>query len=211
MSDQWGPGSKEHWRYKDETVLVDGRIARLFSGEHPHSRSDNNLYAELERDHVVGFSGHRVCTRVDVVESNYLKQSGLSGDDVRGRCEGLLYMNDRLVYGRQFGDVKFALLWFAANMHEFFEHPVQLWLGQEEEFPDLVGRKVYWKGVPAIVAHYFQDQGGVVVDAAKGFEFVIPSHETLAETEERETSIKDDLLSDSFGWFREEATHVAQD
>lgn len=207
-NEKWGAGDKANWRYLKHGAHLGTTPVRLFHGEHPHSRSDNDLYAELAGGDAVGFDGHRVRIGVSIEEMNYLKSSGLSGDQVRKDCTARLYMDDVLVYGKHFRQAKQALLWYAQALSDgtFFEHPVCLWEHEgdpHKPFSDLIGRKVYWRDVPAIVTRYFPDQGNVVAEAEKGHEFLRPAYRSLQDCEERETMMKDDFLSKDWWWFRE--------
>ncbi len=212
----WGAGDKSKWRALDERVTFDdGSKWRLFRGEHPHSRSDNNLYVELpEGTDVVGFNGHRIPTRIDIRESNYLKSSSLSGSEIRKRCQALVYFNDKLVYGRTHRDVTPLLLWCATHLCDLYEHPVNLCRGgvpddgdiypAAQHFPDLIGRAVYYTRVPGVVTRYFPDDGDVVIEACKGHEFVTPTHIALSDVDERDGSVKTNLLSEHVWWYRDE-------
>lgn len=205
MSEQWGPGDRSEWS-DHGTVLVGDREVPLIYGEHPHSRRDSRHYALLDPDREpVGFDGHRPCMRFDIRESNYLKTSGLSGDEVRKSCEALVYMNNRLVFGRSFRTADFAMRFFLGNMYRIEEHPVQLWRRSDTcEWPELIGRKVYWRDQPGVIRRYFPDQGAAVAEYdGDGPGFVTPAHRSLADVEEVETDVKDDILSESWGWLRE--------
>ncbi len=211
--DSWGPGDKVDWRYLEHGASFGyGKTFKLFHGEHPHSRSDNNLYAEWpEAEEPIGFSGHRIRTRVDIRESNYLKSSSLSGSEIRKHCAALVYFDDKLVYGRTHREVMPLLLWCAAHLYELYEHPVRLQVGgvlngdqpTDNQFPDLIGRAVYYRGVPGVVTRYFPEDGDVVVEACKGHEFVTPAHIALDDSERRDASVKDDFLSESIWWHRD--------
>ena len=212
--DVWGAGDKSEWGYLAETnAFDDGTEFRLFRGEHPHSRQDNRVYAELPDGDVVGFNGHRIRTRIDIRESNYLKNSSLSGSEIRKQCQALVYFNEKLVYGRTHREVTPLLLWFATHLCDLYEHPVNLWRGHvaddgdiyptERHFPDLIGRSVYYDDVSGVVTRYFPDLGDVVIDAIKGHAFVMPARISPDDTERRDRSVKVDLLSESIWWHRD--------
>lgn len=87
-NEKWGVGNR-----KDEkafhTVTL-GQMndqhkeeAELIFGEHPHSRQDNNIYVRKKDGEIEGFSGHRIPMRIEIEEYNYMKRSGVSGNEVR--------------------------------------------------------------------------------------------------------------------------------
>jgi hypothetical protein len=64
----------------------------LFFGDKPHSTNDNSIYAETNDGRVYDFDGHRIPFKIEIEEFNYLKSSGLSGDEIRKACRGKLYV-----------------------------------------------------------------------------------------------------------------------
>lgn len=216
MSDEkWGAGPKEEWQYIQhfgERELV-GMSAHdnagcyvtheIFHGQHPNSTQDNNLYLDMEGE-AVPFHGHRVRQCIEIVEYNYLKTSGLSGNDVRGGCRLRIRFNDRVVYTKDFRGAAQAAIWYAANVHVLLEHPVQLWAGRGENFPDLIGRKVWFRGQEAWVCRFFPDQGCVMLKSEKGILHTGAGAPGVGRHLSREDTeyVKEDLLAESIWWFR---------
>lgn len=206
MTDKWGPGPKSKWRRSD-SALVGDKSFPLYYGEHPHGRRDDSLYVALHGDDgVVAFSGHRVCTRLDISEYNYAT-AGIAGPEVKQGCALRVYMNNRLVFGQFFRGAQAAAIWYAANEHVLFEHPVALWMGEGDEFPDLIGRKVWYRDEPGIISSYFADQGVVMIDhdprgdrAGDGFEQMASLRDEFGD--EFRDDVKDGLLSESISWHR---------
>src|SRR6266550_5734358 len=87
MTDKWGVGNKKDEKAFAKT-FVGSREVELFFGEFPHSRSDNNIYARWPDGRIDEFDGHRVLVSVELSMKNYLKESELSGDEIRkgGSC-----------------------------------------------------------------------------------------------------------------------------
>jgi len=83
--EKWGVGSAIDKKAFD-TVKMGEETVELFFGEHPHSRQDNNIYARTKSGSVYGFDGHRLPIKIEIEEGNYLKTSGLSGDQIRKKC-----------------------------------------------------------------------------------------------------------------------------
>lgn len=83
MTDEkWGAGDPSKWS-DHGTVKVGNREYPLIYGEHPHSTNDNKHYITGMGKEPVGFDGHRIQLGVQIEEANYLKESHLSGDEVR--------------------------------------------------------------------------------------------------------------------------------
>ena len=196
--DKWGAGDPLKWKYLEEkNQFQDGTSFRLFFGEHPHSRSDRNIYADLGRGEPVGFDGHRVRTKIVLEEANYMKCSGLSGNEIRKQCWADIFMNDKMVYRV---DNRRSALPMLLVVHDvigrLMEHPVQLW---RPDWDELIGRKVFYHGHPAKVIGYLAEQGCVILNSADERPFPkMPWHES------EETSAKDDFLSDHIWWFRKD-------
>jgi len=86
MEKNWGVGNKKD-NDSFDIIKVGNEDVELIFGEHPHSRQDNNIYARYKDGKIKGFSGHRKLFKIEIEEYNYLKQSELSGDEIRkGGC-----------------------------------------------------------------------------------------------------------------------------
>lgn len=96
-NENWGIGSRTKEKAFD-TVVVEGREYDLIFGEFPHSRQDNTMYTRDKNGHIEAFSGHRHCFKIEIEESNYLKESELSGDEVRKGGSAKLYVDGVLCF-----------------------------------------------------------------------------------------------------------------
>ena len=198
MPDQWGVGDQSDAKAFG-SVLVHGKPVELITGEHPHSRSDNKHYARFESGRIVGFSGHRVCTSIEIRESNYIKDSELSGDDIRKACSLSIKFNDRYVYGTGFRDYQAALNYAPVLIDKLMDHPLDLWIDDWEE--RALGRKVFYSDRPAIITMVMSDQGAVLAESLPGSEFPRPSWNT--DLEHDPNRVKDTILSERWNWFRD--------
>lgn len=206
---RWGAGPASEWHFLERQRFDDGKEFRVFMGEHPHSRNDNNFYALVDGEGPFRFSGHHVRTSVEVTEFNYLKSSSLTGDEIRSGCHVDIKLDDRLVYRHFACSAQNGLIWALANLPEFMEHPVCLWQRPEpdNQWPDLIGRRVFWQGQPGVVTD-FDPRGGRVtilydVDDiraadAEGFADDLVSTDNLS----RMDALQEDLLSWRIDWFR---------
>lgn len=132
-----------------ETCRVGCETVGLFFGEHPHSTSDNNLYAKFPDGHVEGFSGHRLLHHITFEDSNYLKTSGLSGNEVRkaGRCN--IYINNLLCGTFSYREIEYALRHAQALLDKLHDFPLQLW--RQEDRARVQGRKIFYRHHPASI------------------------------------------------------------
>lgn len=199
MSEQWGVGDKADSKAFD-AIRLHGQTLDLIHGEHPHSRSDSSIYARWPSGRIDSFNGHRVRARVEVEEENYLKESELSGDDIRkgGSCK--IYLNDFPVYEFFHRDAQWALLRAHHILGELYDLPVRLW--DEAERQALIGRKVYYQRHPAVVRYYFPDQGCVTLDpVGEGFPPAPYAIEDGYEGSD-DGSVKVDVLDKGIWWWR---------
>ena len=204
--DKWGAGdlSKAHdcgWTKLGEN---DHNTLQLFWGEHPHNRSDNNLYARDDRGTIHDFDGHRVLIDVVVRSYNYLKESHLSGDEIRkgGNCE--ILADREPIYGFFFRDPQSALLRAHGLITKLSEHSLRLLTkeGRQKE----IGRKVFYDRTPAIIERLYLDRGCVWLVPAPGHKFQAPVWEDDPKDWEAEhaSGLKADILEDGhIWWFRE--------
>lgn len=169
--DKWGVGDQKDAKAFDQ-VKVGSQTAELIFGQYPHSRQDNNVYvrypARLGREpEVEGFNGHRVLERVEVSTANYLKTSGLSGNEIRKSAKLDVYLNDVLVYSMSGREVPTLMLRYLGGVRDrLLELGVHLW--KEEERRALIGRKVWYDDQKAIITNLFLDQGCIWVEPEEG-------------------------------------------
>lgn len=198
MSEKWGVGNAAGSKAFD-TIRLGGETLDLIHGEHPHSRSDSSTYARWSSGRIDSFNGHRVRTRIEIEEENYLKESELSGDDIRkgGSCR--IYLNDFPVYGFFHRDAQWALLRAHQVLAELYDLPVCLW--DEAERGALIGRKVYYRSHPAVVTYYFPDQGCVVLSPIGG-SFPLAPYAIEDGDDADDETVKVDVLDKGIWWWR---------
>ncbi len=222
---EWGVGDPEKFK-PFERVVVEDRVLELGHGEHPHSRSYDSFYVRNPRDtnSFESFSGHRRPWHIEIIESNYLKESHLSGNDVRGscRCEiswmlppGGADLKPDGVFSASTGAIKKPVYSFSAReaiyviqrlpelLLKLGEFPVDLWKGGVGKFPDLVGRPIFYENTPAVVKDYWPDQGAVYIEAVdKPFPRPVWMDDDDLDDDCHGQRRKDDLFSSRIYWFR---------
>ncbi len=199
MSDNWGPGDRSEWK-NHGLVKVGDRPYPLLWGQNPHSRADNNHYVDMGGKEPVGFDGHRFLIDVQISMTNYLKSSSLSGNEVRkaGSCK--ILSDGVVVYEFFTRDVQRALLKAHAIIDELSEHS-SMWLSSEER-AKLVGRKVFYREHPAVVARLLVDQGCLILNSEDGKPFPPPIWREPDDEGAGENSVKVEVTDHNIWWFR---------
>lgn len=206
-AEQWGVGDKTDARPFSTGRLSDGTEYELIFGEHPHSRQDNNIYARFENGEIHGFNGHRGLVKIEVEMSNYLKDSDLSGSEVRKGGVARLFVDGDLIYEFFSRDPEHAMRRMMNLIPELQEHSSEVWSKEGRE--RLVGRKIYYQNVPATITMWIPDQAAVVIDADEGHRFPKPvwwGDDDGSGDDDWEWSdhTKVDLLSKDIWWHRRE-------
>lgn len=200
MGDQWGAGDRANW-HNHGLVTVGSKRYPLIYGEHPHSRQDNQHYVEMGGDEPTGFDGHRILIGVNLQSSNYLKESYLSGDQVRkgGSCE--ILADGEVVYEFFHRDPQWALIRAHGLIGELGEHPSG-WLIKEER-EKLVGRKVFYREIPAIIESLIVGQGCLMIRTESGEPFPLPVYRDDDDgNDDGEATVKAEVTDSNIWWFR---------
>lgn len=197
-NDQWGAGDRTKWS-NHGLVRIHDKEYPLIYGEHPHSRSDNQHYVEMGRD-VVGFDGHRIELDVNITTRNYLKSSHMSGDEVRkgGSCQ--IIADGEVVFEFFTRDVQRALLKAHQLIAELGEHSSG-WLMKDQR-EKLIGRKIFYREIPAVISRLVVGQGCVIVATADSQPFPAPVYREPDDEDEREPEIKTEVTDPNIWWFR---------
>ena len=197
--DQWGPGDPKTWSDHGSVVVGDRRYPLVY-GEHPHSRSDNRHYANMGHREPVGFDGHRILVSVTLESSNYLKSSGLSGDEVRKGGSGKIISDGEVVFEFFFRDIHYALRKADHIITELMEHSSG-WMSKDQR-DQLVGRAIYYREVPAVIYALVTDQGCVMVETADGKPFPPPVYDDGDGDDDRDNQVKVEVTNPHIWWFR---------
>jgi hypothetical protein len=193
----WGVGNKKDSKAFG-TAKVGSEEVELIHGEHPHSRRDNNIYARYPDGRIEEFDGHRVRVGIQLQESNYLKESEMSGDEIRKTCTAAIFFNEFQVYQLGGREWDWTLRQIQTIIPKLMEHPVQLWDAGERE--KLVGRKIYYGGIRAEVKYCIWAQGCIVIEPVSDQEWFRRYDGKPTETR----TVKVDLLDAHIWWFDEQ-------
>ena len=202
MSENWGPGDKNKWRFFGE-VLIGKSLYKLFFGEHPHSRIDDRIYAIADgSNEAYGFNGHRFNYEVTVKTYNYLKQSELSGSEIRKGGEGIIKADGEQIYEFFTRDIEGGLQ-HASNIISKLSDSPSNWVIKEER-DKLVGKKIYYREYPAIIESLIVDQGCLIIVPAYG-SFPTPVYALENEDSinpDNKDRVKVEVISPHIWWFR---------
>lgn len=201
--EQWGVGDQADAKAFD-TIKLGNREAELIFGQYPHSRQDNNVYARFPNGRIEEFSGHRRPVEILIEESNYLKESDLSGDEIRMGGKYVVKLAGVAVDGGFSRHWDRAMTRIAYRLPKIQEHAID-WTKESA----WRGRKVLYDNVPAVVVGFNGEEGVCVLVPDDGWKFPTPTW-ALKESwqaEEWEESysarLTADILSEHIWWFRD--------
>lgn len=163
IDEQWGVGSKADGPAFDDTTVGEQHVG-IFFGEHPHSRQDNKEYARFPDGNVVAFDGFRVLIDVNLRSSNYLKDSDLSGQEIRKAVDVDILFNGQKVYEIFSRNPLEALLEARAAIKKLCDLPVHVW--KQEELDRWKGKRVNRMGLRYVIAGWLLEQGCVLLNPA---------------------------------------------
>ena len=202
----WGVGAKKDEKAFD-TIQLHGATYELFFGEHPHSRQDNSIYARSPSGQIESFDGHRLCWRIEVEESNYLKESELSGDEIRKGGSYKLFVDGECIFDGFCRSVESGIKMASAKKDALCEVAGGDWLRATTR-QKMIGRPIFYHGVPAVITSLIVDQGCVIIKAAEGHELSPPVYEEDPDDwrPDHSDGVKDDVTSPHIWWWRSSAT-----
>lgn len=198
-TENWGVGNKADSK-AFATTKVGEETVELIHGEHPHSRRDNTTYARFPSGNIEGFSGHRLLHEITFEDYNYLKDSWLSGSEVRpaGMCK--IKINGFLCEEFFYRDVKEALVRARQRLSDIHDHSIRIW--DEEERKKLVGRKIYYREVPAVITNFIDSQACVIIKTESGEPFPPTPYKIEEGEDDSEDSVKETIYSPYIWWWR---------
>lgn len=161
----WGVG-KEAKSKPFDTTKIDGHEYELIHGEFPHSRRDNTTYARSKKnpERIYGFDGHRLPFRIEIEESNYLKSSGLSGDEIRKSCTGKLSLNGVVIFecgGRTYERA-------FTNIQRFIDSMEEKWSWYPNKLEEWRGKIIKYEGQLFRIESFIVSQGCMILVTPDG-------------------------------------------
>jgi hypothetical protein len=196
--DHWGAGDPAKWMDHGK-IMMHGKSYQLIYGEHPHS-IQNNLHYALIDGKPVEFDGHRTLISIRLEALNYLKQSELSGDEIRSGGSGTIQADGVQVFEFFFRDVQWALLKAHSLIGQLSEHSSGWLIKSERE--KLIGRPIFYRERDAIIENLIVDEGCLMVRREDGAPFPEPIYSTPDDHCAPETLVKVEVLDPNIWWFR---------
>ncbi len=221
----FGVGDKADAKASRTQRFGTGESFEIIYGQHGHSYSSTTWYARFPDGSIEEFDGHHVRHKIEIWEENYLKSSGLSGNEIRKLCGLKIWIDDELAYegagGRTWEHAMADAKKFLARLQE--PHAWDgYWTAEGKE--KLKGRKVFWRGTPAVVKYVFSDQACVVLECVDGAFPLSPcQQEDLAKSarlereggpgaayyelspdETERKTVKAEVWDSNISWYREE-------
>ena len=198
MTEQWGIGDVSKASSWGPAKLGNQEIELLY-GEHPHSTQDNKVYARTKDGAIYDFDGHRILIDVVIRSYNYLKESEMSGDEIRKGGECCIFADGVQVYSFFHRDPQYALLKAHGLIPTLAEHPSGIMVARDRD--RLVGRKVFYERTPAVITSLILDQGCVIMKPDGCTELPPPVWAEDGDDDDRD-HVKDDILSPRIWWHR---------
>lgn len=194
MAEQkWGVGNRKDEKAFD-TVKVGNHDYELIFGEHPHQTQDNTIYAR-KGNFITGFDGHRKPIKIEIEEFNYLKESELSGDQIRKGGSVKVFLNDVQIYDD-----------FCRNYEMGYRKASQFILDMEmnwDWFPNKVEQKIgkivgYYEQL-MVIKRVIIDQACLVLETLDGK----PMKRRLwqEDDDELESTAKVEITSPHIWWY----------
>lgn len=201
INENWGVGNRKDEKAYDTTVLgtgIDTETVELIFGEHPHSRQDNTTYARTKSGAIYDFDGHRMCFKIEVEEYNYLKTSGLSGDQIRKACTGKLFLNGIQIYDTWHRDYERCY----GKIQKFIADMEEKWSFFPFKTEKEIGRTIGYHEQLFKIDRFIIEQGCMIISTLDGK----PRKPFLWEDEEDyedgvNETLKVGITSDSICWF----------
>lgn len=193
--EQWGIGNAAQEKAFD-TVKMGDKTLELIHGDHPHSRRDNSTYARTENGKIIGFDGHRRPFKIEIEEYNYLKSSGLSGDQIRKSCRVKIFCDGVQVFEKNHRTYEHAY----RIAHQFILDMEMNWGWFPKEVDKEIGRIIGYREQVCRIQRFVISQGCMVIETLDGKPFQKFLWED-AEDFEPETQMKVEITSPQITWY----------
>ena len=198
---KWGVG-KEAKSKPFDTTKIDGHEYELIHGEFPHSRRDNTTYARSKKkpERIYGFDGHRLPFKIEIEESNYLKSSGLSGDQIRKSCTGKLSLNGVVIFECGGRTYERAFI----NIQRFIDSMEEKWSWYPNKLEEWRGKIIKYEGQLFRIESFIVSQGCMILATPDGKpRLPFPSEQEDVENNDfyGNETLKVEVNSDRIWWY----------
>lgn len=198
---RWGVGKNANEKPYD-TVKIGGSEFELIHGEFPHSRRDNTTYARSKDNpkRIYGFDGHRLPFKIEIEESNYLKSSEMSGDEIRKSCTGKLSLNGVVIFeggGRTY-DRAFK------NIQNFIDSMEEKWSWYPFKLDEWKGKIIKYEGQLFRIQSFIVSQGCMILvtpDGKPRLPFAYEQEEVEEGNFDGVETLKVEVNSDKIWWY----------
>jgi len=195
-SEKWGVGNASESK-SYATVKVGNEEVELIHGEFPHSRQDNTTYARFKDKSIEGFSGHRWPFKIVIEEYNYLKESHMSGNDVRKGGNVKVFVKDVQIFDE-----------FCRSYERGYKLATQFIDSMEMEwswFPfnteEKIGRTIFYREHKFVIKSFVTSQACMILEPLDGSDVPRFAYESEEYFEEGEKSLKVEINSPHIWWW----------
>lgn len=133
----------------------------------------------------IDFAGHFLEWKLEYTPKTYLKESQLSGDEWRKGGSVKIYLNDDCVLNEFCREPERALMLLAKGLHELQCHFELFGVHIDNWKEEMIGKKVYFCGIPSTVDRYVGD-GELIVKRDDGKDYRPDVYPSLMNEEDNE-------------------------
>jgi hypothetical protein len=198
MEEKWGVGENPKEKQAFGKTIVDGHEYDLIFGDYPHSRQDNTIYARDKEGRVTGFDGHRLPFKIVIEERNYMKDSELSGDQIRKSCKGELWLNGIQIYDGSHRTYERMY----KEITRFIDEMEMNWSWFPNKLEEVIGKTIGYKEQLFVIERVIVDQACLILKHVEGKrkKFLYEDEEDFDEYE-AEDSVKVEITSPQICWY----------
>lgn len=148
-------------------------------------------------NNLMEFSGEACNWDFEIVNKNYFK-SKWGEDEIR--CSNLVIIrrNGKRFYSFGVRDIEYGVAKATILLTDISEHPIAFHMQNYEN--EIINRKIYWNGLPAIIESYSMDGNLIIVPDLEKVDIDTFSEKVLGEFHDE--YVAEDLFASSINWFR---------
>jgi hypothetical protein len=138
----------------------------------------------------INFNGHFLEWKLEYTPKTYLKESELSGNEWRKGGNAKIYLNGDCVLNEFCREPERALMILSGGLHKLQCHFELFGIQIDNWKEEMVGKKVYFCGIPSTVERYVDD-GEIILRRDDGKDYRPDVYPSLMNDEEDEWKDKD--------------------